>query len=518
MAGKKPPREFGGRSPDGLADLRALHGIDVPFLQTIRPGVRAYKRNGFDEVAKDPEEAPQTGRWFSNGLIFDQPFSVSVGRALELPFAPRESAFLATDFLHSSDARNALLTFNTDSTAPSGYSRGLLRQSRDLLQFTDPVTFNIPRLASDPNFSSRLPKSQLTDGVFARSPAEQYAVFGTSMYDLSTEVVQHKLMYFDDGAWQAAASNHQTQFDHFAGNITVLGPEQVLAVSAVVPIFHARWFSSISRANETPLDVAIPFPVFQLSTDRGRTYEVVDLDYLFADDAAQWGSLETPGGLGFSYGEEVALSFTAMQTEAAGVVVAFVVWTPSLGSALRYFRGASLETLSAATPPPVDTANDFPGLVGRNAVYRFADVGIDWRTNSVIYYCSAHSFDEPPHLYVSTDGGSWVDRQLPWLSLNVGRPVWREDYGICVSVFEELLSPEDPVSAVSVYRSSDLGATWQRLTVLARDVPAPTETSYYSLGIRYTYGLKDFEAVTLVEPDPQLRGREFRYDARRRPQ
>jgi hypothetical protein len=50
----KPPREFDGRAPVGLAGLRALHQVDndlAPFLKRTSPnGGVANKRNGFDET------------------------------------------------------------------------------------------------------------------------------------------------------------------------------------------------------------------------------------------------------------------------------------------------------------------------------------------------------------------------------------------------------------------------------------------------------------------------------------
>lgn len=462
MADKKPPREFGGRSPYGLANLRSLQGVvDAPFLATLTPGVRAFKRNGFDEVWKDPEAPPALGLYATEGRYGESEES-SVATA-----PSRFARFRQEPLAIVGGVAGGFVIGGNGTALASSLASGTvtLRRTRDFRTATTEATF--PVTMASYGYTTFSVGIDAATALIGTARATRGCETG-SAYDVTKQSVLPIALYNNGPAWQFAETVGYDDYDHYTFFVGRLAPKTILMAHAVV----AR--QAVFNASGRPASPAtqVPYPLFQRSTDFGETFEQVDMDYLFDGCTLAWADPGPFPTVGESTGGITVVTTMQLLVYGDTIFLAFLVEPDSDpgGRELRIFRGTDLESLVQIANPP-----DFVLAPGAAFYSAFANL----REGLIGFMGLPPDLEDPAALYVSADGGTtWQTRLMPWESRFVGFVFDITPRELAVTVYTELLSAEEPHPAVVLWTSADFGLTWRARNVVSNDPRALGPTDF----------------------------------------
>lgn len=244
--------------------------------------------------------------------------------------------------------------------------------------------------------------------------------------------------------------DHYAVFGDFINSHTVVVAHAVLARQTVF---------NISGRPASPASASVPYPLVQISTDCGRTFDYVDTDYLFHGCSTAWAPPGPTPAPGTSTGGVKVVTSMSMLRLNDDIFLAFDV-DADAGDESRFWRGADFASLVQLPTPPGFGTTWHRLREGSFASTRAGLIGFT-------------GFPDNPYapalLFVSSDRGeTWMTRPLPWPCGRVGfvRDVSRREIG--VPVYEDILSLDDPVPCVRMWTSRDFGVSWQPRGVMAR--------------------------------------------------
>lgn len=490
-----PPKEFGDRSDVGLGKLRGLENVDVPFMKSNPDGdTVVVKGNGFNTVTKRPPPSSRLGRYVTEGQLNGSSLStVFMAYGLRTAFYAKPLSVVG--------GKQGFLAIGVGRTVFNGsinYSTGIisLERSRNFSSKTTETTvamqlaksgivtyvlFNHARYYRDGGTVVRYETA-----VFAR-------MFGANVFPITA--------YSEGGAWFYGAVQGYDLHDHVTFGDFQLRPNIHMICHAVVP---RDSIYALGARTVTP-DGIVPYPLFQISTDCGRTYNPLFLDFLFVGSTFEYARPRTSGSGLAGLGGYFALFSIEVQSLSETVffsleVIVDAVSPVSIVSGgknyeVRIFRsiGLNLTTMTQVASPPgygtswagplratfTETHPSAPPKVFGSPGSGFGAIG---------YQASPVVATDPNVLFVSFDAGTtWqAPRPLPassyWCRI-VDQISTRE---LSCSVYEPTLPPQ-----VVRYASTDYGLTWQRRQVIATDVVPLTPTTY----------LADFLHVLPFDPE-----------------
>ncbi|MEK7425743.1 MAG: hypothetical protein AAB131_18110, partial [Actinomycetota bacterium] len=381
----KPPKEFGDRSPFGLSQLRALDKVDSPYLKSITPGVRSYKRGMFREVWNDPPVAAAVNLSIAAGRYDSAPTEAVIAGGLG-PLISDKQSFRPTPVRYIPDGDRF------------GVASPLLRMASGARY----VTWELPAsdVPLDPPTTGfyRPLKISFSTSVDLKTMAREYEVAFTIALSVSSSrfvaprgpTVAHATRSRDDPGYNLAVSN---LFDVAA--LSVLPKLYVRRAGAAweeiacpVPYpLYDNWCiepSPVSAGRYIAPFMALPrganylFNPADATTDNGRPRSppsapipypwivdvidgeaaLLDLDYLFAglDGFAPPTTIIHGDAANLDNGLTTAQSIRVRALASNDLYLSFVAFPPGGPAELRMHRGETLESLSRVTDIPVAAA------------------------------------------------------------------------------------------------------------------------------------------------------------------
>ncbi len=464
----KPPKEFGDRSDLGLGSLRSLRGVDVPFMKSNpTDGVVVSKNNGFDTVTKRPLPAVTLGRYVTQGRFRGQTNAsvmLSAGGLRNAPYRLQQLSVIG--------GIGGAMTLGSNRTlvATSLDSSGNIKVWR-----AKTFTSKVPELTTTTTPALSVFTIAVTPSCYYETSAIkiEYECLVTSFLD-GTNNVLPKVFYSSAGTWTLAATVGYNNYDHYTYFQAQIRPNLLMIAHGVVP--RGAVFDQGTRS-ATP-NGQVPYPLFQVSTDYGRTFQAISLAYLFAGSTNEYMIPRVAGTVGVTGtgGYSAVITFQVLclpESIFLSMEIPVDTATPlsitSGGYQLenRIFKSNGLDLSSftrVTSPPGYGTVWGGP----LQAVFSESSPNNPGHTFGAIGYLGlAVNQDTPNMLHVSLDGGlSW---QPPRFLPAIGRwCAYVQDITtreLTCSVFE----PTSPPQIVR-YSSSDLGLTWQRRQVIAVDV------------------------------------------------
>lgn len=470
-----PPKEFGDRSPVGHADLRSLENMrGLPFAKADIDGdTLVMKANGFNSITKRAPLLPGFGRYVCEGRFAGAASStVMLAGGLRAPFRAQPLAVIGgSGGAMTLGAHHSLLATKLDSSGNITIYRASDLKTKTL-EFTTALT--VPPFAAF---------------FITRTGHAAYYKAGGTVIEYETQTfmqldgsnVLPKVAYSNGNHWFGASVLGYDGYDHYAYFGYQALPNLHIIAHAVVPR-GSLW--SLGSRTATP-DGQVPYPLFQVSVDCGRSYTPIDLDYLFVGSTFEYlkprvaGTVGTTGLGGYS-----ALFGIQMQSVSDSIFVSLevAVDAPSAVSIARsgynfecrIFRSSGLDL---TTMTQVNNPDGYGSVWTGSLVAAFAETspaappkvfGMPGSGFGALgYFASAVSDSNPNMLHITFDGGTtWEPpRFLPAIGrwcVFVGDVAARE---LSCSVYEPTTPPQ-----VVRYKSLDYGLTWQRAQIIAQGV------------------------------------------------
>lgn len=489
-----PPKEFGDRSDVGLGGLRALHQMqELNYAKSDTGDTVAIKGNGFDTVTRKPPPPGAPGRWISDGRFAgDTGSSLVFAGNLRAPFKKKPLSVVGGD--------GGSLTLGIERTlisAATDVSGNInVYRTKDFDTKFLELTTNCTVPTSSRFYVVNEQAAHMKDGA---GNIIEYETMTFSRMD--GQNVLPKVAYSVKGVWSFAAIGGYDQYDHYTFSSAQLAPDVHMICHAVVR--RGDIFTKGARS-DTPIGT-VPYPLFQVSRDGGRTYNAVNLDFLFAGSTYQYasppvaGTVGTPG-LG-GYDVITTIAWLALPN------FLFVSLLPEIDSPSaisisiggfnvepRIFRsnGFDLTSMTSIPPPP-----GFGTVWDGSLIPAFANAQPGSNYGMIGYFAYAVDPTQPNMLFVSLDAGNtWQPpRLLPGISRYCDFVQDITTRELTCSVYEEVLavglSGEFSGTRVVRYASTDFGVTWSRRQTIAEHCIALGPTDY----------LQDFYYILPVTPD-----------------
>lgn len=463
------PKEWGARSDYALGKLRSLHDLELlPMAKSILPDATAYKRNGFDEIVRKPEDPKPPGRYFTEGRTAIASSHLHVAGSTRAPFRERPvsvvnglagSAFLGKN-------RSAALVSIAGSTITLGRTRDFRTSTSEGTLGVYPASAGVTYYVSYLGPFYYRQRDAFDPAAFTRI---EYEVVQRSVYDASNNVLP-ALAYSSGTSWLAASGvvGFDT-YDHFtySRSLFPLLPNVVVSVSAPI----ARGLAYPLGARSTTPNGITPYPLFQISLDAGRTYDPIDMDFLFDGCTKEYERPRTGGtsdvaGAGayrqvtsitmMSLPQNTFISFKAVIDTASAISYTGTSLEGIFEPRIFRTNGGAL-TSAVSIPPPSGHGTIY--LAPLNCVFanshpangpaNFGTIGFQAR---------AVNLDNPSVLFVSTDNGTtWsAPRYLPGTSRYSGTVFQVDEREIGIMVYEAFGAGFRTVR----YGSLDFGLTW----------------------------------------------------------
>lgn len=498
----KPPKEFGEPSPFGLSQIRALDQVDVPFLKSIVPGVRSYKRGEFREVWNEQPTESLVGLTISNGklgagLPSATPISTAVSttptfrrefKQTDLQFGPDPDLFV------DNNAVRPIVSFKGKAVATYAvrdlpYSAHPIPGRIDVIVSSDIKTsaiefdFSITRrLAAatgdgEPTARERDPGavSHLHTVREDADTTHRFNVAGSALFDLTALSMLPLIYVRNEETWQLLPFvTPHLAYDHSDPTIHAIGPDQVLMVFPVVPRGSIQQYNPADITNDngrprSPPSTPVPYPLMLLLTQHGTVVEQLDTDYLFAGMVSHFQAPTSTVAVGDRRGGmNTANSMSVRALDREDLFLSFCSqMTPSDDWEARVFRGPDLETMTEVSPVPVSAV----GTLDISLVDRFAPAFANTALQTIGYHCLSSNDADDSALFVSDDyGASWDVRYFPWPSDSTGFIFELTDklLGCIIYASEGIGEPRQAL----LLKSADFGLVWDLVSVVATDVQA----------------------------------------------
>lgn len=473
----KPPKEFGDRSPGGLADLRALDQLDVPFARALGVDHVSFKANGFNRVERKP--APRSelpGTWLTEGR------RIGHGDVSRIALTPAPG-IPATDFPASAIGgsagsityigHNKVLAAGFTGTGDNvtGYDFQVASTS-DFKTKTVELNYKLFGPALDLTFvESNTPRIQ--------APGADYVVLSVHYYTAGNDFAPLMLRRVD-GTWTQSSAQYYAGYDHISNSgMHVLSPTVMIACYGV---FARETYFSVGGRPPSPAGVSTPYPLLELSVDAGVSFQAYDMAPMFTGMTTAWNPYIGVPNLGESIGGRDPMN-TFVATAIGSKVLMGFRGPADTGTEYRMFlcpnASGSVDipasSIQVTTPPGFNTT--WRSIVSMTANARIntfiAQTGVSTLLGTSL----------PRRLFLTIDdGATWIDRPLPWPGLYTGQVFALSPRQLAVIVY-------DPIRYSTVlYLSENLGLKWTEAGFVGKNVNPPNDSE----------GFQDFATLTQI--------------------
>lgn len=494
------PKRFGGITPSGEADVRALHGIDIPFASVFTPDRQVFKKAvGRDEVYKISKEVLDIDRyvWFTtvytstNGRHTyrsgDNYHGFKFISSNLAPLTSSERRLYEGGFVGTSPNQ----TFVVNSTA------------NQMTSYNNELSLGVPAILNNPQIQVKIYNDGASFTLLASNqPDDRVVVWMSGIFYAAGSVVRPFIAVKKDGAWYYSSLSFNPSYDHVVRNFYVLTPSVSAAIVMHVQI--GQYYSNIQNGvTRSTGSASLPAPYMLVSTDGGLSYSIISAAYLIS---------------GITFPTDI--TYSSLWTNKAGMTAlndTYMVWGPRLNFTPPSFGlggpanqtsvwvGTNLGALTAAT--------DIPQGGYSSVVVTPAFTNTRYNLIGLIREQDATSFENftiPADLVVTEDfGQTWSVRPLPaaaYYTLDVFATDREE---ICTRVIDQASA------TISVYRSRDFGVTWVKGEQVATNVKTPSALNFRDIRGASSQVRMGISPKANSAQDPMTPSR---YDARLKPE
>jgi hypothetical protein len=536
---RKPPKEFGGTSADGLANERAIDKLDMPFAQSITPRAhaRSFKGMGrrrpvlksvtvFEDTVDDAVNkfvlAGAVGPYSVTGNYNRTVYKASKTNSpfKKTPLTVGDDGFGASQFTLitvGSDLKLLSLGFEMINTPVALTEQTEVRASKNFGAQADEITVRVPpSVSTDTNwhgstersYLSRVVRStELTGAATSFNVLTSVVTSGVSPY----HVVPRVLLRNDDRAVRNGSARW----------VTPSMPTPVSGHDFIVsPPIQLLPYLTIFTATPLPQGVGTnPLMKFLLSDDNSQSYYEVDFSYTLTGGSRAY----TATGAGTVPSVDDILQPGGNFSMAALANKYFISLVAPVNSGATYvlehrlYAGADPFALTRLNSPPnFRVSESYPdGVTGTTTTgwsWLYPGPIIVDAQHGRIGFCVSNADVRATNnaFYSSSNlGTTWTKYPIPWPNFRYGAIRQPTDGTLEVNVSEQVESTHDNIA---LYRSTDFGATWRRVSTLIRNIPRSEDPYNPFAVLRPFLNLTSYQ--TGIGSFPSEGSESYRYDYR----